>query len=109
MTPSTRRRPASAILAAGVLALTVAVPSGRQASLESAARVLLQEAALPGIDRGLAPDVGPLDPVDRSSRAALVADASGEPLRRLRARLGHREVQGRHDPGASGGPRGRGW
>jgi len=79
MTPSIRRGPASAILAAGVLALTVAVPSGRQASIESAARVRLEEAALPGIDRGLAPEAGPLDPVDRSNRAALVADASGEP------------------------------
>ena len=79
MTPSIRRGPASAIVAAAVLALAVAVPSGRQASVESAARVRLEEAALPGIDRGLAPDIGPLDPVDRSSRAALVADASGEP------------------------------
>jgi serine protease len=79
MTPSIRRGPASAIVAAGVLALAVAVPSGRQAGIESAARVLLEEAALPGIDRGLAPDIGALDPVDRSSRAGLVAEASGEP------------------------------
>jgi len=79
MTPSTRRGPASAILAAGALALTVAVPSGRQTSLDTAARVLLAEAALPGIDRGLAPEGGPIDPVDRSNRASLVADASGEP------------------------------
>lgn len=82
MTSPSRRAPASVILAAGVLALAVAVPSGRQGTTDRVARMLLGEAALPGIDRGLAPDTGPFEPTDRSLRAERVADANGAPRTR---------------------------
>ena len=79
MTPPSRRRATSVILAAAALALTVAVPSGRQSAEDRAFRLLLAEAALPGIDRGLAPDAGSIDPVDRSRRSSLVTSADGQP------------------------------
>ncbi|MBP7775964.1 MAG: S8 family serine peptidase [Acidobacteria bacterium] len=88
MTPSARRATTSFILAAGALTLAVAVPSGRQTDTTRLGRRLLERAALPGIDRGLAPDTGPIDPLDRVRRAELITDAAGEP----RARYAHGSV-----------------
>ncbi len=85
MTPTSRRGPTSVFLAAGVLALAVAVPSGRQATTDRVARVLLAEAALPGIDRGLASDSGPMHPLDRSLRAERIAEANHAPRTRFAA------------------------
>lgn len=78
MTTPSRQRRTTAALAAAALALAAAVPAGRQAPSFDVGRLLLQEAALPGIDRGLAPDAGDVDPVDRSRRASEMTDASGE-------------------------------
>ncbi len=78
MTPTARRGASSVFLAVATVALAVALPSGRQTDARLS-RQLLGDAALPGIDRGLAPDTGPIEPVDRMHRAALVTDASGEP------------------------------
>ena len=78
MTRSARRRRASAALAAlGAVSLLVAAPSGRQD--DTVGRQLLGDAALPAIDRGLAPDAFPTEPLDRTRRAELAADADGEP------------------------------
>ena len=82
MPSPSRRGPTAAILTAAALALVVAVPSGRQAPAVRVGRQLLQEAALPGLDRGLAPDRGPVEPVDRSLRATRMAAANGAPRTR---------------------------
>jgi serine protease len=59
-------------------ALWVAAPAGRQPAVEAVHRLLVNDVALPGMDRGLAPDVPP-DPVDRSSRGDGFAAADGRP------------------------------
>ncbi len=75
-----RHRVAVAGLAAiGVLALTLSRPAGRQVSVDEAGRLLLNDVALPGIDRGLALNDPGLDPVDRTSRGAHFSDESGAP------------------------------
>ena len=78
MTRSAHRRRASAAFAAlGAVTLLVAAPSGRQDA--PVGRQLLGEAALPAIDRGLAPDAFPTEPIERIRRAELAVDADGEP------------------------------
>lgn len=84
--PPRRRRPlVAAVLAAlGVLPLTMAVPSGRQAS-EANGRLELGQAALPAIDSGLASQVAVAEPGDRRLREAFSADgtaSSAEPFER---------------------------
>lgn len=81
MTPTERRRRLT-FLAAAALALTVAVPAGRQPALTPGSRLLTGEAALPGIDRGLAPGTGAINPATRGERAARVTRASGSPRTR---------------------------
>lgn len=56
-------RPAALVAAA--LALTVAATAGRQAS---SGRALVNDVALPGIDRGLAPDLALAEPAERLAR-----------------------------------------
>ncbi len=78
MTRSAHRRRASAAFAAlGAVTLLVAAPSGRQDA--PVGRQLLGEAALPAIDRGLAPDAFPTEPIERIRRAEFAVDADGEP------------------------------
>lgn len=78
MTRSTRQRRATAACAAlGAVALMVAAPSGRQT--DGSGRQVLGEAALPAIDRGLAPDAFAEEPVDRTRRAEQAVDADGTP------------------------------
>ncbi len=68
--PSLIRRVAGAgLVAIGALALAVGTPAGRQASVDDVGRVLLDSAALPGIDRGLAANERPVEPADRSRLA----------------------------------------
>jgi len=81
MTTTTGRGRRAIFLAAGVVALAVAGTAGRQPSMPPGSRVLLEDAALAGIDRGLASDA-PMDPVDRASRLDRLAAASGEPRTR---------------------------
>lgn len=83
--PFRRRVVPAALVAIGAIALSVSSTSGRQATLAEVGRQMLTEAALPAIDRGLAADAGPLDPVDRSQRSAGFADAEGA-VRELYAR-----------------------
>ena len=78
MTRSTRRRRATAACAAlGAVALMVAAPAGRQT--DGNGRQLLGDAVLPAIDRGLAPDTFPDEPIDRTRRAEQAVDVDGTP------------------------------
>ncbi len=80
MTQMFRRRTANAALVAmGAVALTVAGAAGRQVPLDGAGKLVVNDTALPGLDRGLARYDTPLDPVDRSARGAQMAEPSGEP------------------------------
>ncbi len=80
MTQLFRHRVTVASLAAiGAVTLAVSTPAGRQISVDEAGRVLLNDVALPGIDRGLALSDPALDPVDRSSRGAHFSAESGAP------------------------------
>ncbi|HUU33307.1 MAG TPA: S8 family serine peptidase [Vicinamibacterales bacterium] len=80
MTHTFRRRPANAaLIAVGALALLVGTPAGRQASIAEVGRLVINETALPAVDRGLAPDAGPVDPVDRSNRGAQFTGETGAP------------------------------
>ncbi len=75
-----RRRVTIAGLAAiGALALAVGSPAGRQVSVDEVGRLLLNDVALPGIDRGLALNDPGLDPVDRTNRGAHFSTESGAP------------------------------
>jgi serine protease len=78
MTTATRRRRATALTVAGLAAVFAVTPQGRQAD-DRPARQLLQEAALPGLDRGLAPDDGVDAVFDRTQRAARAVHADGTP------------------------------
>ncbi len=69
----------AAVVALGALALTVAGAAERQAPAGAAGKLVVNDTALPGIDRGLARYDPPLDPVDRSLRGARMAEPSGEP------------------------------
>ncbi|MEZ5416993.1 MAG: S8 family serine peptidase [Vicinamibacterales bacterium] len=70
------RRTLALAVVCGTL-LTVS-PEGRQAG-ERPARTLLQEAALPGLDRGLAPDSGVDVVFERRLRAERAVDTAGVP------------------------------
>jgi serine protease len=70
-------RAAAALSALCAAVLLTATPSGRQTDVSG--RLLLGEAALPGIDRGLAPDSGADITADRTQRAARAAAADGTP------------------------------
>ncbi|MEZ5292692.1 MAG: S8 family serine peptidase [Vicinamibacterales bacterium] len=72
---SRRWRTGAGLMGAGLLAFTIATPAGRQAADPVARRQVLGEAALPAIDRGLAPFQVDGDPAERATRAALPADA----------------------------------
>jgi serine protease len=63
--------------AVAITALSIAAPTGRQPSLGEARRLLVNDVALPGIDRGLASADLPWDPVDRSRRGRGFATAAG--------------------------------
>lgn len=77
MTRSSRRRRATAAYAAlGAVALMVAAPSGQA---DGNGRQLLGEAALPAIDRGLAPDSFASEPIDRTRRVEQAVDVDGMP------------------------------
>lgn len=65
-----RRVTPAALTALGLLALLVAAPAGRQPAIDEHGRRVINDVALPGIDRGLALHDAPVDPADRSSRAA---------------------------------------
>jgi serine protease len=83
MTHTFRHRVTGAgLVAIGALALTVGGPAGRQVSVGEAGRLLVNDVALPGIDRGLARHDAPSDPVDRSRRGAGFHDASDAPRER---------------------------
>jgi serine protease len=73
-----RRTANTALVALGALALTVG-STARQASVDEVGRLVVNDTALPGLDRGLARHDAPLDPVDRSSRGAQMAEPAGEP------------------------------
>ena len=79
MSTSTRRaiRRCGAAVGAAT-ALWVAAPAGRQPPADEVHRLVVNDVALPGIDRGLTADVPP-DPVDRSNRGASFAAADGRP------------------------------
>lgn len=66
------------LVALGALALT-AGSTARQASVDEVGRLVVNDTALPGLDRGLAQHDAPFDPVDRSARGAQMAEPSGEP------------------------------
>jgi len=65
------------LVAIGAFALAVGTPSGRQATIDDTGRLLLNEVALAGIDRGLAAHELPFEAVDRSTRGARFVDDSG--------------------------------
>ncbi len=80
MTHSFRRRTAHAVLAAlGAWALAAATTDGRQVSVDEVGRLVVNDMALPGLDRGLAQHDTPFDPAERSDRSAHLAEPSGEP------------------------------
>ena len=80
MSHAFRHRPiAAGFLALAALLLATSAPSGRQLSVGEAGRLVVNDVALPGIDRGLAQHDAPFDPVDRSSRGAHFSDESGAP------------------------------
>ena len=83
MTHSLRHRVAGAgLMAACALALATSTPAGRQLPVGTAGRLLVDDVALPGLDRGLAPHDLTIDPVDRSQRGAEFQDPSGTPRER---------------------------
>ncbi|MGD9905488.1 MAG: S8 family serine peptidase [Vicinamibacterales bacterium] len=79
MSTSTRRalRRAGSALAAAT-ALWVATPSGQPLRPATPARLVVNDVALPGMDRGLAAALPP-DPVDRSRRGQRFVAADGTP------------------------------
>ncbi len=75
--PTRGGRSVAALTALGAVALLIAAPAGQQSDVSH--RLLLGEAALSGIDRGLAPDSGADITADRTRRAANAVDAEGTP------------------------------
>ena len=71
------RATGAGLVAIGALALAVSAPAGRQASIAEIGRLMVDDVALPGIDRGLAQNDAPLEPQDRSNRGAQFSDESG--------------------------------
>ena len=77
--PFRHRLAGAALMAIGALTLATSTPAGRQLPDGAAGRLLVDDVALPGIDRGLAQHDLTLDPVDRSQRGAQFQGASGAP------------------------------
>ncbi len=70
------RRLGPAVVAA--VALWIAAPSSRQPAVDDVRRLLVNDVALPGIDRGLAIDIAP-EPRERVNRRASFVPKSGRP------------------------------
>jgi serine protease len=80
-----RARPRWGLAAAALTVLWAAAPAGRQAAPDAPHRLMVNDTALPGIDRGLAGADAPQHPVDRSRRGAGFSAARDTP-RTLSAR-----------------------
>jgi serine protease len=65
------------LAAAALIVFWAAVPAGRQAAMAVPPRLVINDTALPGIDRGLAGADAAQDPVDRSRRSGGFSAAPG--------------------------------